>query len=236
MKIYVLSLASDTERRARLVAQLRALGLDFEIFNAVDGRNGLPEEYYRRVDFVKAAARLGRRLGNGEAACAISHALIYERILSEGHPYALILEDDVQVDQNLLRLIASEAHTRYDLLLLNHRFSYVWRFSERPLFGHFKTYRLLLPCWMTAAYVVSRRGAEYLLQHSRPIDHTADWPGDITEIGARVCVPMLVQHPEETKLKSNLSCERHKVIDRLRFFKRFYWRRWVRKRLSTRIA
>lgn len=236
MKIYILSLASDAERRARLVAQLQALGLDFEIFNAVDGRQGLPEEHRGLVDFERAASRLGRKLGTGEAACAISHTLIYEKIIAEGHAFTAVLEDDVYLDHNFAQLIKCGAHTRYDLLLLNHKFSHVWRFSEWPLFGHFKTYRLLLPCWMTAAYIVSQRGAEYLLQHSRPVNHTADWPGDITEIGARVCVPMLVQHPDEAKHLSNLACERHKVIDNLRFFKAPYWRRWVKKRLSTRIA
>ena len=89
---------------------------------------------------------------------------------------------------------------------------------------------------MTAAYVISRGAAAYLHKHTRPIRHTADWPGDITNLGARVCVPVLVKHPDTAGKESNLACEREKVIDRKRFFKLHYWRRWARKRLSVRIA
>lgn len=236
MKIFVLSLPSDTERRARLAQQLRSLNLEFEIFDAVDGRAGLTAEHYDLVDFEYAASRLGRKMGNGEAACAISHSLIYEKIVADRHPWAIILEDDVTVDENLVTLISSGVYKAYNLLLLNHRFSYVWRLSKRHLFGPFFTYRLLLPCWMTAGYVISREAAAYLLSHSRPVKFTADWPGDITEIAACVCNPVLVEHPDVTDHRSNLATERWKVIDRTRFFKRSYWRRWIRKRLSTRIA
>ncbi len=234
MKIYVLSLASDSARREQLVRQLHALGLTFEIFAAVDGRQGLSQEYQALVDFACAQRRLGRKLGTGEAACALSHSLIYEKMLAEGHAWALVLEDDVSVDGNLVELLASKAYEGHDLLLLNHRFSYVWRFSKSRLFGQFYSYRLLLPCWMTAGYLISRQGAQYLLEHTRPVRTTADWPGNITELGARVCVPTLVQHPEEGI--SNLSCERSRGDGRDRFFKADYWRRWIRKRISTRIA
>jgi len=234
MKIYVLSLPSDTARREPLERQLQSLGLDYEIFDAVDGRQGLAEEYHDRVDFDGARRTLGRGLGSGEAACAISHALIYEKILREGNEWTLVLEDDVAVDANLVQILANKTYQQCDLLLLNHRFSYVWPFSKTKLFDDFHSYRLLLPCWMTAGYVISRRGAEYLLRHTRPIRSTADWPGDITEISARVCVPVLVQHPNESA--STLARERTRGERRGRFFKASYWNRWLRKRISSRIA
>ena len=78
--------------------QLEKLGLPFERFSAVDGRE-MSDEVLRR----HYSAELNRRkyyvdLSRSEIACYISHLRVCEKILFENLDYAIVLEDDIILD------------------------------------------------------------------------------------------------------------------------------------------
>lgn len=94
--IYVISLATDAERRACMKRQLDHLGLPFRFFDGVDGRP-FSDEMRERA----APSRLRRywnRLTCGEIGCALSHLGAIRAIAADSHPFGIVLEDDVAID------------------------------------------------------------------------------------------------------------------------------------------
>ena len=94
-KIFVINLERSESRWKAMRVQLERLGLPYERFSAVDGRE-ISDEVLRR----HYSAELNRRkyyvdLSRSEIACYISHLRVCEKILSENLDYAIILEDDV---------------------------------------------------------------------------------------------------------------------------------------------
>lgn len=94
-KIFVINLDRDVSRLCAMRAQLGKLGLPYERFPAVDGREMSDELLCRHY-----SAELNRRkyyvdLSRSEIACYTSHLKVCEKILSENLDYAIILEDDV---------------------------------------------------------------------------------------------------------------------------------------------
>lgn len=97
-KIFVINLERSESRWKAMCVQLERLGLPFERFSAVDGRE-ISDEVLRR----HYSAELNRRkyyvdLSRSEIACYISHLKVCEKILSENLDYAIILEDDIILD------------------------------------------------------------------------------------------------------------------------------------------
>src|ERR1700728_3847710 len=98
VRAYVINLARSADRRAHITAGLQATSLDFEFITAIDAGD---------LDFSdpETAARLAPsffdRFRPGEAACAMSHASAYQKILADGPEWALVLEDDLTVPAEL---------------------------------------------------------------------------------------------------------------------------------------
>ena len=92
--ILVISLPDSTDRRKAITARLDALSLPFEFVDAVDGRNGIPDECKPMVDRQGAVSFMLHPLSDAEFGCALSHLAAYKRVVDDGIPHALILEDD----------------------------------------------------------------------------------------------------------------------------------------------
>lgn len=93
--IYVISLATDVERRSRMAAQFDRLGLPFRFLDGVDGRC-MTESARERV----APSRLRyywSHLTGGEIGCALSHLAAIRTVAQGGHPFGAVFEDDVVV-------------------------------------------------------------------------------------------------------------------------------------------
>lgn len=192
--ILVLSLEDAVERRARLVAQLEAFGLDFEIVSAIDGRAGLSKRHETMIDRAATRDNLGRDMGDTEYACALSHHFLYRRVREDGLAGAVVLEDDAIVLPQFAEFMALKAYETADLIALDHWFGRIWRFSGERLTKTVRTGRLsLLPC-LTTGYSISAAGCAFIIENSLPISRTVDWPCDIRKIGARAAVPRIVDH------------------------------------------
>jgi glycosyl transferase family 25 len=92
--VCVISLAESTGRRNRIENILSQLDIDFEFFDAIDGRafDVLNHPLY---DERKRLAQYGRHLNGGEIGCLLSHKAIYQKMVEDNIDKALILEDDV---------------------------------------------------------------------------------------------------------------------------------------------
>lgn len=103
IKFYVISLQTQTERRKRITKMLQDFGAEFEIFDAVNGRDMSPEDQRlcdsrdENLIIMKGNRKLivQDKFNAPEAGCALSHLKCYQRIIENGDEAAVILEDDV---------------------------------------------------------------------------------------------------------------------------------------------
>lgn len=234
--IFVLTMEGDEARRAPLVAWLEAHGLDHELFYGVDGRSGLAPRWEASIDRAAAARRLGRRMGDGEFACALSHQEIYRSILERGLPGAVVLEDDAVPGEDFARFLRSGACRTAAMLLLDHANTRAIRGSAMALPGGFVGHRVAMPPFYATAYTVDARAAAFLRDNAFPIAGVADWPCDISRIGAIAVMPRPVGHRAQGTGPSHLHGERRERQRRAhRFLSPGYWRNWWRKRRAVRL-
>lgn len=179
MLTYVINLDRDTSRLAHMEAQTRRAGLEFERFSALDGAR-IPE-HLRSQFFAVDGTQHEPELTAGEIGCYASHLAVLKCVASDlNHPYALVLEDDVALSEDLLPLIASAAvcAQQWDIIRLCNPTKSVTLSVETLL------NRELVRYWTvpnsSAAYLISRTGAEKFLsayeQRKLPIDEALRRP------------------------------------------------------------
>src|SRR5437762_2800391 len=88
--VFVISLARAQERRVSVSAHLRALGVAFDVVDAVDGQLILPEQR-------RALQAEGIDYSAGVIGCYLSHMAVYRLILASQIRVALVLEDDARL-------------------------------------------------------------------------------------------------------------------------------------------
>lgn len=239
--VIVVSLEALPERRASIRRQFEGRGHDWRFADAIDGRNGLAAEYEPLLDRPGARRRLGRPMSDGEFACALSHLEVYREIVESGFPGAIVLEDDAILTPGFDAFMAQRAYLSAPLILMFHFIARV-RLHRRPRqFGGFCTYPVACNPVCGTAYSISRAAAEAMLATAYPVRCVADWPSDISRLGATVTLPLLVEagRPEE----STLGAERARLEEAypaLRGLRRYirpaYWNRWWIKRTTWRVS
>jgi len=97
LKIYIINLDKDRERRAFQEEQMQSLQLEYEIIAATTTQD-IGRLYKRHKDDWQ------RPLREVELACYFSHQKLWKRILEEQKP-ALILEDDALICSELPKIL-----------------------------------------------------------------------------------------------------------------------------------
>ena len=106
VQTFVISLERSPERRDKIFAHLKERGLEnVHWFKAIDGKKDDLSQYsidrtrFQRFwhnRFVCCSANM--YFSDTEYACALSHLGVYQKIVDENLPMALVLEDDVELD------------------------------------------------------------------------------------------------------------------------------------------
>jgi glycosyl transferase family 25 len=174
---YVINLASSSDRRAHITAELRKTGLDYEIFTAVDGRDlDLSDSGIIDPSFTAGVA-----LAAGTIGCALSHIGIYKKIIEDELDKALVLEDDITPPADLANLVKAvgEQMTGAEVALLSVDCPEPCQISPEgaiPLPGS----RLLaLPIDISkprssGAYVITQEACERMVKAAFPVRVRAD--------------------------------------------------------------
>lgn len=170
MKIFVLNLARATQRRALMESRLAELGLEGEILPAIEGAHIPPAE-------LPAGTEPG--LSPGEIGCYLSHVRFWQTVVERKLPHAMILEDDVILDPQLME-VADEI-AALDLPCEAVRLSSIQPVRGLPVAALSGGRRLILPNKNpsgTQGYLVSLAGARRLLASlsipKMPIDNALD--------------------------------------------------------------
>lgn len=104
LKIFLINLKRDKERKKFCIDQFKRFGVKYEIFEAYDGsalsRNNL-SKYSSKLTFKTEK----RDLAYDEIGCSLSHLQIYKKIVREKISKSLILEDDIIIHKKLFNII-----------------------------------------------------------------------------------------------------------------------------------
>lgn len=121
LKFFVISLKHQAQKRAFMQEQLGRLGIDFEFFDAVNGRE-LSDEDKALCEFGDGAiltctgnhkVKIECALSPGEVGCALSHLKIYQQLAtwltdeSKADTAAVILEDDAVINEDTILALNS---------------------------------------------------------------------------------------------------------------------------------
>jgi glycosyl transferase family 25 len=178
LRTWVINLDRAPERMQRISGQLQQLGLPYSRLPAVDARS-LTEEQSAALDTAAYRRKHGMTPVLGELGCYLSHVQAMHLFLASEAEFALVLEDDVLLHDNLpavLRGLLRHAE-RWDVAKLSavHSGTPVPVLALSP--GH-QLAVMLSRCTGSSAYLMNRRAArayaQALLPMSLPYDHVFD--------------------------------------------------------------
>ncbi|HEY0123256.1 MAG TPA: glycosyltransferase family 25 protein [Rhizobium sp.] len=170
VRIYVINLDRSRERWERLRGQAARYGLNVVRVTAIDGAK-VPEG--DRLDFQaqQFVYHNGRKLLAGEYGCYRSHLLALQQFIDSGDKMAIIMEDDVELNERLVprALSAMDSVCGARLVkLVNHRlvgFKPLSETTENDIVGRC----MHGPQGSAACYIVNRSAAKKLLTTLTPM-------------------------------------------------------------------
>lgn len=168
IQAYVINLGDATARMAHMQAELARIGLDFTRIEGVLG-DRLPEPV-AGFDERKYNILTGKQRNKREIGCYFSHLEALRGFLAGDAAFALVLEDDVHLPDELPALLASAIQhgTHWDLLRLTSSrqgtFLQIARLDEQ----HDLAYNTKV-LKNTGAYLINRNAAERCLRQMVPM-------------------------------------------------------------------
>ena len=150
-------------------------------FDAVDGRIMSDDELVSCVDRLRADREYGP-LSRAEIGTSLSHLGIYRNMVEQYIPYAVILEDDVELAEDFSTLLEADGsrglaavfkHDEPVMVQMTHvRRGYRW--GRRPI-GSREIVKPHGGVWLTSGYFITLAAARNLLKHAYPVFTVADY-------------------------------------------------------------
>ncbi|MGN6389593.1 MAG: glycosyltransferase family 25 protein [Burkholderiaceae bacterium] len=218
MQIFIINLARRPDKRDAILKRIAATGLEAQIVEAVDGA--------AMSDAVTAGVARdwpASCMTKGVIACALSHLKIYQKIVEENIPLALVLEDDALPTRNLAGILediadADDGNTPKVYLLSSHHFHprSSWKLRDGHALHDF------IAGSQGHAYVINRKAAAALHENLRPVVWEADkwWYFQALGYVKVECVVPHVVGVDGVAEKSDLQPERGALHKRRRAYLR----------------
>lgn len=174
MKTILISLKRQTDRRERLMKDLKRLNLSYEIFDAVDGYKLTDNELKKLCDPV-AMKRNESYFTKGLIGACLSHYTVYKKIVELNEPYALIIEDDAKLPKNIVQLLddIEKQIVPNELILLYYQsmgLTEISTLNETKLTcGHSLVYPIAGNVNCAGAYIITKEACEALIKVIMPI-------------------------------------------------------------------
>ncbi|KTL62574.1 beta1,4-galactosyltransferase waax [Photorhabdus laumondii subsp. laumondii] len=239
MKIFIVNLKKDVERKKSIQYQAEKLDLSVEFIKAVNGRELSQDEIKLLCpDFDKSSMTLG------ELGCSLSHLKIYEKMIKENIQLALIMEDDAEIGRDIREIldflitIDNKKPYKPNIFLLSKVNEYMDTF-KKPLI---KDYHLVsvIDAALTHGYVINKSAAKRLLDFLRPVWLVADEWKLLREnkvVKLKAVVPSVINLTEHSH-NSSIGNANHSTVNELDRQKRkrkiltalrlMFWRVFVR--------
>ncbi|MDC9614873.1 glycosyltransferase family 25 protein [Xenorhabdus khoisanae] len=173
MKVFVINLEKDVDRKLSIQTQLEELNLDAEFITGVYGR-GLSDEQLKTIcpNFNKIYLTLG------EVGCSMSHLNVYKKMIDKNISIALILEDDVIFDHNLIAVLSSlekgpQALSSNPFVFLLNKTNEYFDSFKKPLTDKHNIVNVIDSAG-SFGYILNLAAAKKLYQYLQPIRFAAD--------------------------------------------------------------
>ncbi|MDR0587602.1 MAG: glycosyltransferase family 25 protein [Burkholderiales bacterium] len=233
---FVVNLEKDKERRIAVEKELHRLNIPHIIFPAVYGADLSDDELLKVYDQEKARLKK-REVALSEIGCALSHYYIYQAMVNQNLPYALILEDDaVLADETpiLLNELSRALDPNAPTVVL---LSFARRYLARPALPLTSTHTLFNVYGHavgTYAYCLTQRAAQHLMKVIYPVSRPNDRWGEFADekvIDLKTIVPYCASHNEafvsniidERDAVNRLSGQSFRREKRYRQWSRLFW-------------
>lgn len=225
LPIVFINLDRDTERRERLLAQLRELALPSQRFAAVWWADVPPAQAEQWYSETLNARQYYRPLSHGEKGCYASHLCVWQQLLDSDAPALVVLEDDVRLTPQFAATVQAIAALSepWDMVKLIGRAHEKMR-SQRPLLPGTALVDYTRVPSLAAGYVLSRSGAAKLLAHRQPFGRPIDvdlrfwWEcGPLRVLGV---VPAVVEL-DDTSLVSSIWGNQRDALTPLQRWRKF---------------
>ncbi len=223
----VINLDRAPDRMMRMSQRLQELELGWQRVSGVDGQ-ALDWTSPTYLDLNAFHRRHGKSPLSGEVGCYLSHLKAMNAFLSSDARFALILEDDVQLCEDVPRVLngLQDCPQDWDLVKLSgvHRGTPV---KLQSLDAEHDLVVMLSKCTGASAYVLNRRAAEVLaaglLPMRIPFDHEFDraWHWGLK---TRVVWPYPCHHDQEVTSTINYGDRPRRRFVWYRRFPAYAWR------------
>ncbi|BEH99513.1 glycosyltransferase family 25 protein [Edwardsiella ictaluri] len=171
MKVFIINLKRDLQKKHEIINECDQLNISHEIIEAVSGIDLSATEIDHLID--KDAQIY---LTKGEIGCSLSHLRIYQKIISEDLPYALILEDDAILHDDLsevIHAIENVIDKEKSHAYLLYKTNCVYSNKEIKLSEKYSLYESNAPTY-THGYVVTNKTARLITEINTPVRLEAD--------------------------------------------------------------
>ena len=182
-KIYVINLESRFDRKHSFNTRYRHK-LNYEYINAIPGNSINVPDLIKQGKLNKSFYDPNGMVNKNIIACAFSHRLAIETFVKSGAESCLILEDDVALDPSRLnaeyiaQLETELSDLDWDIVFLGRQELYIFKNNSTdinddisPLFCKHKK---ALGGFAAHAYLINKKSAKKLLEHTHPIKYAAD--------------------------------------------------------------
>ena len=174
MKIFVISLRGSIDRQKNIKDQLDPLNVDWQFFDAVNGKGNLPRHFEKHQADQHRKIFRSRPLSPGEKGCYASHYLLWEKciLLNEN---IVVLEDDLKTTTFFKNVIneLNNLHKELDYIKIEPTPSdcllHTYKFT-----GTFQVFKLLKNFSNTTGYSITPKAAKAFLKHSKKWNEAVD--------------------------------------------------------------
>lgn len=227
MKTFVINLLREVGKRNELQRQCEELNLDFEIYDAIDGR--ALSDCFLKENVLDYGCNY---LTNGEIGCSLSHINIYKKIISDGLDYALILEDDAVLSWPLVDFISSfeKERQKEGIYLLTGDVSYVE--NKCRMLSSFRLYPVK-DATRTTGYIITNYAARAMVDFLLPVKFEADMYTvfkTLTGVSIYVTIPHIISTNDKDKANSSLESERCLLVENRRDYRNNLFKNLKKKR------
>lgn len=195
IKIFIINLRNEVDRRKHIVNELKKLNLEFEIFFAKKGSE-LTKKEITLYSKKEAFKNENRDLSLDEISCALSHIKIYKKIIESKYRLSLILEDDVVINKNLLNIFKNLNKFPKNWELINFYTDARKKVIGRKIYENYQCVRFNERANRTCSYLIKMKTAEKLIKFALPVRFPADGltgRNDLTNIYSYGLQPNIIQ-------------------------------------------
>ncbi len=238
MKIYLISLSKDIERRLSLQKTFPNYFERMSQIDAIDGRLLNAKDFFSKI--TGSYLYHNRLLSPSELGCSLSHIKVLQEFIESGENHALVLEDDIiGTDKNVKHIESLLPYIPDNSLLLcggQDKLSlrnYLYGkeitknlFKLAP-FSHFYVVR-------ACCYVVTRTSASAILSsHEKNILLADSWHQLLKGTNIEIFLADVLTHPDND-LDSNLHIERAVLTKDERSFRQKWFSTGTLKSIANR--